>query len=76
MDYIDTSKYTIYSDLPGQEAAGGGTIPPELCVTALRPDIVIIDPLKKELKIFELTVPLERNIETRPLYEQKKMLIL
>ena len=33
------SKYKVYSDLPGWEAPGGGTIPPALCVTNLKPDI-------------------------------------
>ena len=61
MECLDTSKYTIYSDLPGQEAAGGGTIPPELCITALKPDIVVIDTQKKELMIYELTCPLEKE---------------
>ena len=64
----------MLSDLPGQEAAGGGTIPPEVCVTPLKPDIVIIDTHKKELNIFELTCPLERNIEERHLFKQKNML--
>ena len=72
MECLDTSKYTIYSDLPGQEAAGGGTIPPELCITALKPDIVVIDTQKKELMIYELTCPLERNIEERHLSKQNK----
>ena len=26
-------RFTVYSDLPGMEAPGGGTIPPALCVT-------------------------------------------
>ena len=43
MDCINTSKYTIYNDLSGQEAAGG-----DLCVTALKPDIVKIDTQKKQ----------------------------
>ena len=60
------------SDLPGFEAAGGGTIPPEVCVTTLKPDIVIMDKEKKELHIFELTCPLERNIEERHLYKQNR----
>ena len=33
MDSLEKSKYTVHSDLPGQEAARGGTIPPEICVT-------------------------------------------
>ena len=72
MDSLDKSKYTVYSDLPGQEAAGGGTIPPEICVTPLKPDIVILNKHKKEMHIYELTCPLERNIEERHLYKQNK----
>ena len=44
---------------------GGGTIPPELCVTRLKPDIVIVDEIKKKLHIYELTVPLNMNIDQR-----------
>ena len=58
-------KYKVYSDLPGWEAPGGGTIPPELCVTNLKPDIVIVDEIKKNLHIYELTVPLYSNIDAR-----------
>ena len=62
---VDTKKYTVYSDLPGMEAPGGGTIPPALCVTRFKPDIVIVDSLKKTLHIYELTVPLSCNIDAR-----------
>ena len=67
MDCINTSKYTIYNDLSGQEAAGG-----DLCVTALKPDIVKIDTQKKKLMILELTVPLERNIDESHLFKKNK----
>ena len=69
---LDTEKYSVFSDLPGHEAAGGGTIPPEICITNLKPDIVIVDKLKKNLHIFELTCPLERNIDERHKYKQDK----
>ena len=59
------SKYQVYSDLPGWEAQGGGAIPPALCVTNLKPDIVILDEHKKTLHIYELTMPLNMNIDTR-----------
>ena len=55
----------VFSDLPGMEAPGGGTIPPALCVTRLKPDIVIVDSYTKTLHIYELTVPLSRNIDIR-----------
>ena len=62
---VDKSSFKVYSDLPGWEAPGGGTIPPELCVTRLKPDIVIVDEIKKKLHIYELTVPLTTNIDQR-----------
>ena len=58
-------RFTVYSDLPGMEAPGGGTIPPALCVTNLKPDIVIVDTHKKTLHIYELTMPMMTNIDTR-----------
>ena len=58
-------KFRVFSDLPGQEADGGGTIPANLCITDLKPDIVIIDDDKKVLNLFELTVPLAANIDQR-----------
>ena len=61
---VDT-KYKVYSDLPGWEAPGRGTIPPELCVTNLKQDIVIVNELKQKLHIYELTVPLNSNIDAR-----------
>ena len=62
---VDKEKFKVYSDLPGWEAAGGGTIPADLCITNLKPDIVIIDNDKKILHIYELTVPLTMNIDQR-----------
>jgi hypothetical protein len=58
-------RFKVYSDLPGWEAPGGGTIPPALCVTNLKPDIVIVDEHTKTLHIYELTVPLSSNIDAR-----------
>ena len=58
-------RFKVYSDLQGWEAPGGGTIPPALCVTNLKPDIVIIDEHKKTLHIYELTVPLTMNADQR-----------
>ena len=62
---MDKSRFKTYSDLPGWEAPGGGTIPSDLCVTSLKPDIVIVDETNKQLHIFELTVPLTMNIDQR-----------
>ena len=60
---LDKSKYTCLVDIPGCQTAGGGTLPPSLVVTPLRPDLVIIDKQKKEVNVFELTVPGEARIK-------------
>ena len=68
INYIVTNvepKFRVYSDLPGHTAAGGGSIPPELCVTTLKPDIVILNDQAKTIHLFELTCPSETNIEQR-----------
>ena len=64
MNNVD-NKFKVYSDLDGWQAPGGGTIPPALCVTNLKPDIVIMDEHTKTLHIYELTMPLINNIERR-----------
>ena len=64
LNCVDTAKYTVYADLPGH-TVGGGTIPAEICITTQKPDIVIIDEKQKIINLFELTVPLPRNIEVR-----------
>ena len=60
---METSRYTVYSDIPGYEAPGGGTIPPHLCVTALKPDLVIMDKISQQIHLFELTCPGESHID-------------
>ena len=34
---------SLFSDLPGHQAPHGGTIPPHIYVTALKPDIFVAD---------------------------------
>ena len=58
-------KFKVYRDLDGWQAPGGGTIPPALCVTNLKPNIVMIDKHTKTLHIYELMMPLINNIEKR-----------
>ena len=62
---VNTDRFTVFSDLEGHQVAGGGTIPPEICITAQKPDVVILDKDKGTINIFELTCPLETNIEKR-----------
>ena len=68
---LDPNKFTIYSDLPGH-TVGAGSIPPEICITTQKPDIVILDKKQKIMHIFELTVPFEQNINQRHLEKSNK----
>ena len=52
----------LYSDMPGYQAPHGGTIPPHVLVTSLKPDNVVINELSQEVIIFELTCPFDWNI--------------
>ena len=63
---LDNSKYVVRTDLPGNPSK---TLPPEMIVTNLIPDVVIVDEKKKNVAIFELTAPFETNIKAR--HEQK-----
>ena len=60
---LDTQRFKVYSDIDGFQTSNGGTIPPNILVTTLRPDVVIIDEKKKAIYIFELTVPGELRIK-------------
>ena len=59
LSYIDKclnmQKYTCYVDLEGLQTSAGGTIPPNLVVTTLKPDVVIKDKSKKTATIFEVS---------------------
>ena len=48
--------------MPGYQAPHGGTIPPHILVTALKPDLVIVNELSQEIIVFELTCPWDSNI--------------
>ena len=52
---VDTEKFKVFSDIQGHQAAGGGSIPPEICVTNLRPDIVLINVENNTVNLLELT---------------------
>ena len=61
---LDKEKYTCYVDVPGHQHPAGGTLPPDVAVTLLKPDIVIVDKKKKSVTILELTCPAEHRIST------------
>ena len=73
--YIVTNvdpKFRVFSDLAGHTASGGGSIPPEVGVTTLKPDIVILNDQEKTIHLFELSCPSEKNIEQRHTQKTKK----
>ena len=58
---------------------GGGkpwTIPPDILPTSDRPDLVVINRVKKSISIFELTVPYEANIRRNHQYKCHKYIPL
>ena len=61
---LNKSKYSCYVDLEGSQTSAGGTIPPNLVVTTLKPDIVIVEKSNKTVTIFELTIPAEHRIKS------------
>ena len=60
---LDHSKYKCYVDIPDDQTPAGGTLPPNVAVTTLKPDIVVIDKYTKSVTIFELTVPAEHRLK-------------
>ena len=62
----------LFSDLPGFQAPHGGTIPPHVIVTNLRPDLFIIDEIKREAVVFELTCPWDSNIDRSHTFKEEK----
>ena len=62
----------LFSDMPGYQAPHGGTVPPHVLVTALKPDIVIISEQTEEVIVFELTCPWDSNISRSHTYKSEK----
>ena len=67
-----TPGMTLYSDMRGLLAPGGGSIPPNIIVTNLRPDIFIVNEAAGEVVIFELTCPWDANIERSHTFKEEK----
>ena len=63
---------TLFSDMAGHQAPHGGTIPPNILVTALRPDIFMLNEVSREVIIFELTCPWDSNIDRSHTYKEEK----
>ena len=62
----------LYSDMPGHQAPHGGTIPPHILPTALKPDVFVFSQVSQEVIIFELTCPWDSNIDRSHLFKSEK----
>ena len=68
---LDKTKYEVYVDIPGHQPPNGGTVPPDVLVTGDRPDVVIIDRVKKTFNILELTVPYDAETNLTNAHQRK-----
>ena len=59
---LDKKRFTCLVDISGHQTPSGGTLPADIIVSTLRPDIVIVDNKKKSVSVLELTVPGEPRI--------------
>ena len=62
----------LFSDLPGFLAPGGGSVPPNVLTTNLRPDIFLVNEASHEVVIFELTCPWDSNISRSHTFKEEK----
>ena len=58
--------------MPGLQAPHGGTIPPHVLTTSLRPDIFLFNDSSRECIVFELTCPWDNNIDRSHTYKEEK----
>ena len=66
------SDMTLFSDMDGFQAPHGGTVPPHILVTNLKPDVFIVNEVSREVIIFELTCPWDTNIERSHVFKEEK----
>ena len=64
--------FILHADLPGHQAPHGGTIPPHILVSALKPDIFLYNELSQEVVVFELTCPWDTNIDRSHTFKSQK----
>ena len=58
--------------MPGFEAPHGGTIPPHILVTNLRPNLFIVNEAEKKAIVFELTGPWDSNVARSHSFKEEK----
>ena len=64
--------FRMFSDMPGYQAPHGGTVPPHVLVTNLRPDIFLVNEAAKKVVIFELTCPWDSNVSRSHAFKEGK----
>ena len=64
--------FVLFSDMDGFQAPHGGTIPPNVLVTNLKPDLFIFNEDARLAILFELTCPWDANIEKSHDYKEEK----
>ena len=64
--------FVLFSDMSGFQAPHGGTIPPNVLVTNLRPDLVLLNESLRVIIVFELTCPWDNNVERSHAYKEEK----
>ena len=58
--------------MPDYQAPHGGTIPPDILVTNLKPDLFIFNEVSRIAVVFELTCPWDTNIDRSHSYKEEK----
>ena len=61
VDSVDISKFSVFSDIPGFQTTNGGSLPADMAVTTLKPDVVLLDHKEKTVHLFQLTVNWKSN---------------
>ena len=69
VDFLDISKVSVFSDIPGFQTTNGGSLPADMAVTTLKPDVVLLDHKEKIIHLFGLTVNWESNYEKNNTYK-------
>ena len=64
--------FVLFSDMDGFQAPHGGTIPPHILATSLKPDLFIFNESTRLAVIFELTCPWDGNIERSHNFKEEK----
>ena len=64
--------FALFSDMPGFQAPHGGVIPPDILVTALKPDLFLVNTSLSGIVFFELTCPWDDNIHRSHEFKDRK----